>query len=1066
MRNISSAFRRALANDKRDYQNRVRFTLADNTVFDVRNDQLWDDGLYIEDAVSNDNSFQIGAAIINQCNLVLNNIYHDFSEYNFDGAKIVVYTGLNDLDDGSDEEIKLGTYEVDETSYDGSLITLTCLDNMSKFDKAYETNLQFPATLYQMVSDACSKCGVTLDTSSLNFPHKDYIVSDKPSGDNTTFRQVISWVAQIACCFARCNVDGNLEIRWYNTDEFDNFTTGIDGGVFDGKSVEWLSSYMNTETGMTVVSNTRVDDDWFRINNSIDYKFNGSAMAYLYIASNSRFEFSDSTTKPGSSTGTNYSVNICGRDGQSISVKYQTISDSSRNALKVRFHGYTRYEQTYQTREYELEYEIFFTDLGAIVINFITLPTASGYLGTTSIIEYNVTSPFTPTTDNNIALYRGSGNTWTANPATTGAYVSGDTADGGTFSPWNDGDEYDGGNFNNLTDLHFIQSSYSSQISTDNVVITGVKVIKKIKVDGASDVFEEYTSGTDGYVVVIENNDLVEGIHGQDVADWVGATVNGVQFRKATLTHPSDPSIEAGDVAFYFDENGNSYPILVSSTTFTPGNSQSTTSSAETPKKNSSQRFSQATRDYVEIRKRLSKQKTEWEEAAEDLSDRIDNASGLYCTEVVEQGATKTYYHNKPVLEESDIRMLFSSVGFTLSDDGGATWYGMTVDGTMIAAILSAIGVNADWINAGSITLGGTVGNVNGSLVVKDSSGQTIISMNKDGATSTGLFMTYNPSTGYATRMNGGRLFFFYGDATYEEIKDKTWDECYGMITSTIAATARYRGILISTPLEFAIIGKLEDDGSGNPIVSDKGYVANFVGAFGGYSERNIFYGSTRLIGAVRCGHGMDIINPSDPASSYVIRWCTYANNDNYGYLGFFESRNRFEFTGQNVGNVGLCVQGNLSVLGTKNRIVETKHYGTVGMNAFETSSSHFADIGSGTVGEDGTVTIFFDPVFEETIDEKSEYQVFLTRTSEAETSWVDKKCGYFIVHGELGATFDWMIVGYQKNYVTNRMETIEPQERLISDDPIVKEDTSAIDAVWKMVTHFNEQMEGLQNDD
>ena len=705
MRNISSAFRRALANDKRDYQNRVRFTLADNTVFDVRNDQLWDDGLHIDDAVSNDNSFQIGAAIINQCKLVLNNIYHDFSEYNFDGAKIVVYTGLNDLDDGTDEEIKLGTYEVDDTSYNGSLITLTCLDNMSKFDKAYETNLQFPATLYQMVTDACSKCGVTLDTSSLNFPHKDYIVSEKPSGDNTTFRQIISWTAQIACCFARCNVDGNLEFRWFNTDEFDNFTTGIDGGVFDGHNIEWLSSYMNTDTGMTVLSNTRVDNDWFRINNSIGFEFNGSAMDYLYIASNSRFKFSNSTSKPGSSKSTNHDVNICGRDGQSVSVKYQTINDSSRKAIKVRFHGYTRYQTSYQTRAYELEYEIFFADNGAIVVNFITIPTATGYLGTTSIKENNVSSSFSPTTDEVVALYRGSGDTWTTDPTEQESYVSGDDADGGTFSPWNDGDEYEGGNFDDFSDLHFIQSSYSSHISTDNVVITGVKVIKKIAVDGGSNVFEEYTSGASGYVIVIENNDLIEGIHGQDVADWVGAVVNGVQFRKATITHPSDPSIEAGDVAIYFDENGNSYPILVSSTTFTPGNSQITASSAETPKKNSSQRFTQATRDYVEIRQRLTKQKTEWEEAAEDLSDRIDNASGLYCTEVVEQGATKTYYHNKPVLEESDIIMLFSTVGFTMSADGGTTWYGMTVDGQMIASILNAIGVNADWINSGAISI-------------------------------------------------------------------------------------------------------------------------------------------------------------------------------------------------------------------------------------------------------------------------------------------------------------------------------------------------------------------------
>ena len=1055
MRNISSAFRRALTNDKRDYQNRLRFTLADNTVFDVRNNKLWDDGLQIEDAVSNDNSFQIGAAIINQCKIVLNNIYHDFSEYNFDGAKIVVYTGLNDLDDGSDEEIKLGTYEVDETSYDGSLITLTCLDNMYKFDKAYETNLQFPATLYQIVADACNICGVDLATSSLNFPHKDYIVSDKPSGDNTTFRQVISWTAQIACCFARCNVDGNLEFKWYNTDEFDNFTTGIDGGVFDGQSIAWLSSYMNTDTGMTVLSNTRVDDSWFRINNSIGFEFNGSAMTYLYIASNSRFEFSNSTSNPGSSTSTNYGVNICGRDGQSTSIKYQTISDSSREALKVRFHGYTRYNTTYQTREYELEYEIFFTDLGAIVINFITLPTASGYLGTTSIIENNVTSPFTPTTDNIIALYRGSGNTWTTTPVTTGYYVSGDTADGGTFSPWNTGDEYSGGNFDDFADLHYIQSSYSSHISTDNVVITGVKVIKKIKVDGASDVFEEYTSGTNGYVIVIENNDLIEGTHGQDVADWVGIVVNGVQFRKASLTHPSDPSIEAGDVAIYFDENGNSYPIIVSSTTFTPGNSQKTTSSAETPKKNSSQRFSQATRDYVEIRQRLSRQKTEWEEAVDDLSERIDNASGLYCTEVVEQGATKTYYHNKPILEESDILMLFSTVGFTLSDDGGTTWYGMTVDGQMIATILNTIGVNADWINTGTlsgrdITLGGS--GASGSLTVRDASNNTLVSMSKTGVSMTGGTVTIGGSS-------------YSGSLT---VKDASNNNLVSMSKTGVTVNGgSINGSTINLGGSGSAGSLVIKDASNNALVSMSKTGASFKGSI---TSGSTISGATISAGSINIGNSTFVVNTSGNlnCTSVNLQGSIKSNTSSYGnsYVSLDDGDIEFgsatysgkpiinAFTSDNwmtlqitnghahpiiIGSspvrCGLEVWGNFTCHNTKSRVVEDTIYGSRKLYAYETPTPYFGDIGSGITDDNGEALIGIDDMFDETINTYVEYVVFLQKEGQGDLWIKEKSKDYFIVNGTPNLRFAWELKAVQKKYEYLRLDDYELEQHDYSDE-------------------------------
>jgi hypothetical protein len=57
------------------------------------------------------------------------------------------------------------------------------------------------------------------------------------------------------------------------------------------------------------------------------------------------------------------------------------------------------------------------------------------------------------------------------------------------------------------------------------------------------------------------------------------------------------------------------------------------------------------------------------------------------------------------------------------------------------------------------------------------------------------------------------------------------------------------------------------------------------------------------------------------------------------------------------------------------------------------------------------------------------------------------------------------MIVGYQSEYVTNRMEQIYKPDPYISDDPIVTEDTAAIDEVEKMVAKYNEELEGLDDD-
>lgn len=714
MQNVSNAFRRALSEDKRDYILRATITLTSGTVLTLDNSYIWEGGFTINDAVSNDNSFQVGGAIINGASLNINNVYGTFDEYDFDNARVVMECGLSKSDletETADEYVKKGVFYVDEATYNDTYIKLSCLDNMAKFDRPYsfdgpnDTALTYPATLGDIVQNACSNCGVTLDTSSQQFPHYTYVVDNAPSGQSTTYRQVISWAAQIAGCFARCNADGKLELKWYDILALEAQMTNLDGGYFDGVAVGWLSDYFNTDTGMDTLQSGAVDDRWFYIENTVGFTFNDTVSSRLYIDSDSCYAFVDSAP---TSHGHNkrYDVNICCRDGQVDLIKYQTIDTGSRRALKVRFHGYTRYSSSYATREYELEYEIFFTDNGEIVINFITLPTNSSYFGETSIIENGVTTTLTPSTDSLLAAIR-TEDAWEGVP-TADHYLSGDTADGGTFDPWNTGDAYDAGTFTDTNNCHLITSAFSSNISTDDVVLTGVRVVKKVKTEGSQDSFEEYTSGTVGYMVSIENNDLIQGTHGQDIADWIGDAMTGFAFRKAELTHPSDPSMEAGDVAVYFDRKNNVYPIIISSTSFTAGNSQNTHSSAETPRKNSATRYTEATREYVEMRRQLADQQTAWEDAVDDLSDRIDAAGGLYSTQVVESGATKIYYHDKPVLNESNIVMLFTTAGFTMTanyQDASPTWYGMTVDGTMIAAIMNTIGINFDWGVGGELII-------------------------------------------------------------------------------------------------------------------------------------------------------------------------------------------------------------------------------------------------------------------------------------------------------------------------------------------------------------------------
>lgn len=494
MINASSEFKQ-LNNEKgrKDYLEYADVTLKDGMILNLTNKDLWGGGMALEDAVSSDNSFDIGAAIINKCNLTINNIYDDFSDYIFDDAEVVTYVGLK-LNDGTVEKLRKGTFAVTDPKYNGSIITLECLDNMRKFDRPYsESKLNYPATLNAIVQDACTICGVTLQT--YDFPHDDFIVQSRPTDEAITFREIISWAAQISGGFCRCDVYGRLEIKWYNQAALEN-------------------PELNTSK------------------------------------------------------------------------------------------------------------------------------------------------------------------------------------------------------------LHHITSNYSAPtVALDDVVITGVRVVEKNESEETQNELTTYQSGTDGYVVSIEDNELIKNGAGQTIVGWLGEKLIGFRFRKASTNHASDPTIEAGDVGILTDRKGTEYKIIVSSTKFSTGSSQNTVSAAETPARNSAARYSSMTKNYVEWRKSIQKEKIEREKALEEIGKRLESSQGVFTTvEEQENGGNIYYLHNKPTLQDSDMvwKMTAEAWGVSTSkdEDGNFIWNaGMTVDGDTIVRILTATGVNADWINTGTLLVKDKKGN-------------------------------------------------------------------------------------------------------------------------------------------------------------------------------------------------------------------------------------------------------------------------------------------------------------------------------------------------------------------
>lgn len=257
------------------------------------------------------------------------------------------------------------------------------------------------------------------------------------------------------------------------------------------------------------------------------------------------------------------------------------------------------------------------------------------------------------------------------------------------------------------TMFHEIESFTSLTTGLDDVVITGIRIIQEVDSEdgGKENITIQY--GTDGYVLGIEGNKFITEENASDVAAMVGIKTIGMQFRSFSANALSDPTIEPGDVVLLIDRKRKRYKSIVTNNTFHPGNFQAFSCGAKSPIRNSSTRFSQITQVYTDYRKELSQQRTDIETALAELDDRIENSSGLFTTiEEQPDGSKKYFLHDKPLLSDSKIVWSMTAEAWGVSTDGGQTQNaGMTVDGDTIVRILTAVGINADWINTGALTI-------------------------------------------------------------------------------------------------------------------------------------------------------------------------------------------------------------------------------------------------------------------------------------------------------------------------------------------------------------------------
>lgn len=649
-------------------------------------------------------------------------------------------------------------------------------------------------------------------------------------------------------------------------------------------------------------------------------------------------------------------------------------------------------------------------------------------------------------------------------------YETGDIADGGRFNPWNVGYIISSATLESQSESHQFYYNYTQDIAIEDTLISGVTIVVDSKVSDTED--SSYSVGSDGYVITVERNELITADIAQQVVTLLGDKLIGMRFRKASTNHMGDPTIEAGDIAVLWDTKNRSYPIIVTRTNFKIGSQQRTVCGVESPTKNSATRYTETAKAYLRIKEALRTEKTSREQAVNNLATRLAASSGLYSTIETTESGNIYYLHDRPDLDDSQIIWKMTAEAWGVSSDGGQTWNGgMTVDGDTIVRILSAVGIDADWIRTGIIKDKNGLNYINldnGNLQFRSSTSKAYINFTN------ATIETYNRWAGTRGVTISDNKIRFY-----------TWDsdgQLAGYLTSVFVDVKDFGALLVkpyTTPYTGLAYQKRDEPSRATLALTLAGLETDYpilysyrphkfrdslaLEGYSGTSYKDFLtlslrdtddtatkksYIYSKYINITETSptsnHAGILISSKSVRDTLGLNDSEYSNvtiTDDVTIRGGFDlilasggshlQLNYGSQSGESVDlyawprNGELCVHstGGLSCSGTKNRIVATKEYGEVALSAYETTTPYFADIGSGTLDTNGICYIELDNIFLATINTDMEYFVFLQKEGPGDIWVADKQKTYFEVKGTPNLKFAWEIKARQRGYEKHRLE-------------------------------------------
>jgi len=247
---VSNEYKNAIKSDEIDVALRGSITLSNGTIVPISDMDIEQNSLYVDSTCVSGDDFSLGSVYASELGLSLTNIDNPYA---LDNAVISLEFGL--FTGAEYEWVPLGAFNVIEVQRRMDCVIVKAYCNLILLDEEIETGTS--GTVFELLSYCCEKVGLTFgmtQTEVDSLPNGDVNFTIPSNSEIQTYRDLVSWLAQILCCFATCDRQGKLILKQFAMPAVGN----IDG---DQRYSTAISDFKVKYAGVSMGATTRVKEN-------------------------------------------------------------------------------------------------------------------------------------------------------------------------------------------------------------------------------------------------------------------------------------------------------------------------------------------------------------------------------------------------------------------------------------------------------------------------------------------------------------------------------------------------------------------------------------------------------------------------------------------------------------------------------------------------------------------------------------------------------------------------------------------------------------------------------------